>query len=494
MRIAIYTRKSVSVENSESIETQIQLCKSYFKGDHNFEIFEDEGFSGGNTNRPAFKRMMNLARLNTFDIISVYKVDRIARNIVDFFKIYEELDNLNVKLVSITEGFDPSTPVGKMMMIMLAGFADMERESIRQRVKDNMISLAKKGCFTGGFVPFGCNVEKIEGKSYLKIIEGDLLNFIFNKYLETESLYSTQKYLLENGFKSLSNRTSLGKLLRNPIYCESTQNVSNYLSSKGFEIIGVPNKKGYMTYGKTANYPTAIVGKHDAVISGDLFLKVNKILDKNKESSIKRKSKTYWLTETLYCPYCNSKYSLCNSGSNSYYVCSNRLNRASNSQGIDKTKKKCINNKYINAHFIENQVISFLSKIDTIDIIKNSISKPSTNFIDEISILEKQLKTNLITIDNLVDKLVLLSDLASKAITDKIEKLSVKNQEIKEKIETLKLNQLESSISASPEQILNNIKYFNTLTDNIQRRIVIKRILSKIIYDPVNKTTEVIFV
>lgn len=222
MRIAIYTRKSVSVENSESIETQIQLCKSYFKGDHNFEIFEDEGFSGGNTNRPAFKRMMNLARLNAFDIISVYKVDRIARNIVDFFKIYEELDNLNVKLVSITEGFDPSTPVGKMMMIMLAGFADMERESIRQRVKDNMISLAKKGCFTGGFVPFGCNVEKIEGKSYLKIIEGDLLNFIFNKYLETESLYSTQKYLLENGFKSLANRTSLGKLLRNPIYCEST--------------------------------------------------------------------------------------------------------------------------------------------------------------------------------------------------------------------------------------------------------------------------------
>ena len=139
-------------------------------------------------------------------------------------------------------------------------------------------------------------------------------------------------------------------------------------------------------------------------------------------------------------------------------------------------------------------MISFLSKIDTIDIIKNSISKPSTNFDDEISILEKQLKTNLITIDNLVDKLVLLSDLASKAITDKIEKLSVKNQEIKEKIETLKLNQLESSISASPEQILNNIKYFNTLTDNVQRRIIIKRILSKIIYDPINKTTEVIFI
>ncbi len=89
MKIAIYTRKSVAIENSESIETQVQLCKSYFNGNNEFEIFEDEGFSGGNINRPAFKRMMNLARLGTFDIVAVYKVDRIARNIVDFFKIYD---------------------------------------------------------------------------------------------------------------------------------------------------------------------------------------------------------------------------------------------------------------------------------------------------------------------------------------------------------------------------------------------------------------------
>lgn len=227
MKVAIYTRKSVAIENSESIETQIELCKSYFKNSNvEFEVFEDEGFSGGNTNRPSFKRMMSLAKLNSFDVVAVYKVDRIARNIIDFFKIYEELEKLNVKLISITEGFDPATPVGKMMMIMLAGFADMERENIRQRVKDNMISLAKKGCFTGGFIPFGCEVEKIDGKSYLKIIDSDLINLIFNKYLETESLYSTQKYLLENSFQTLATRSSLGKLLRNPIYCASNKGVS----------------------------------------------------------------------------------------------------------------------------------------------------------------------------------------------------------------------------------------------------------------------------
>src|SRR5471030_2640600 len=108
MNIAIYTRKSIYVENSESIGTQIDLCKLYFKGEHEFEIFEDEGFSGKNTNRPAFKRLMALCKMGKIEAVAVYKIDRIARNIVDFVNIFDELDKLGIKLISITEGFDPS--------------------------------------------------------------------------------------------------------------------------------------------------------------------------------------------------------------------------------------------------------------------------------------------------------------------------------------------------------------------------------------------------
>lgn len=92
------------------------MCKTYFNRadeDCSFEIFQDEGFSGGNINRPSFQRMLELAKHKQFDIIAVYKVDRIARNIVDFVNIYDELENHDIKLVSITEGFDPSTPIGK---------------------------------------------------------------------------------------------------------------------------------------------------------------------------------------------------------------------------------------------------------------------------------------------------------------------------------------------------------------------------------------------
>ncbi|MFR3521520.1 MAG: recombinase family protein, partial [Clostridia bacterium] len=193
LRIAIYTRKSVFKENSESIDTQIELSKKYFQGSHHFEVFIDEGFSGGNTNRPAFKKMMNMIKLRKFDIVATYKIDRISRNIVDFVGIYEDLKNNNVKLVSITEGFDTTTVMGEMMMFILSAFANMERENIKERVKDNMIALAKKGCFTGGFVPFGCEIEKKEGKSYLTITDEKTIQLIFNKYLELKSLYALKK-------------------------------------------------------------------------------------------------------------------------------------------------------------------------------------------------------------------------------------------------------------------------------------------------------------
>ena len=247
MKIAIYTRKSVYKENSESIDTQIELCKKYFNGSNEYEVFIDEGFSGGNTNRPSFLNMMDLIRLGKFDIVAIYKIDRISRNIIDFFKIYEELEKYNVKLVSITENFDTTTPVGKMMMIMLSAFADMERENIRQRVKDNMIALAKKGCFTGGFVPFGCITEKKEGKSYLKIVETDILQLMFNKYLELQSLYATQKYLLDNNIKTVTARSSLRDILRNPVYCKSGEEVNKYLEGK-FEVIGKAKHNKYLFY------------------------------------------------------------------------------------------------------------------------------------------------------------------------------------------------------------------------------------------------------
>lgn len=497
MKIAIYTRKSVAVERSESIQTQIEMCKKYFKGKNEFEIFEDEGFSGGNTNRPSFKKMMSLVKLGKFDAVAVYKVDRIARNIVDFFKIFDELEKYNVKLISITEGFDPSTPSGKMMMIMLAGFADMERENIRQRVKDNMIALAKKGCYTGGFVPFGCVTVNIEGKSYLQVKDKDLIKLIFKKYYELGSLYSTQKYLKENGFKTLSNRSSLNRILRNPVYAKSSKEINNYFKTNGYLVHGTPNGKGYITYGKTVNESMLIVSNHSAPVSSELFLKVNKMLDEKRDASAKRFSRTYWLTGTLYCPFCEGKYTIANSNKNTYYLCSNRLNRKNDDSGIDSNKEKCINNKYINAEVLEKKVEELIKRLEASELFekyyKTSVENNEDNEDNEIDILRKTFNENELAIKNLIDKLALVSNEASRYIVEKIDSLTEKNKEISLSIDNLQLKRLEKSVKISKEEVKELIVRFNKISDVNEKRMILNKIFEKLAYNPFEDTLDIYF-
>ena len=493
MNIAIYTRKSVYIENSESIQTQIEICKNYFRGQNEFEIFEDEGYSGGNTNRPGFQKLMNLCRIGKFDIVAIYKVDRISRNITDFVKIYEELKSLNVKLVSVTEGFDTQTPMGEMMMFILSAFANMERENIRQRVKDNMNALARKGCYTGGFVPFGCTTEKRDGKSYLKIVDTDIINLMYRKYLELQSLYSVQKYLKENGIKTLTTRSSLGAMLRNPVYCKSSVEASKYLESK-YDVVGEPNGNGYMTYGKSVDTPILVVGGHKGCVEPDLFLKVNLLLDKKKDEATRKESKVYWLTDVLYCPFCNSKYVLCNSSKNTYYVCKNRLNRKDD-MGLDTEKEKCKNKRYVNAVEIEKKIEKLVESLENPDTFKDMYKDKAfeTDDKNNIDILEKQIADNKKAIDNLVEKLMLLSNAAAIPITQKIEKLTKENTDLEEQIEKQKIDKLENAKKTGEEELIENIKKFSSIKDNKTKRIAISSIFEKLEYDPFADSIKITF-
>ena len=149
MRIAIYSRKSVFTGKGDSIENQIQLCKEYvnlhYPGENSIEIYEDEGFSGGNINRPKFQELLKDAREKKFDCLICYRLDRISRNVSDFSTLIEELNDLKISFVSIKEQFDTSTPMGRAMMYISSVFAQLERETIAERVRDNMIELAKQG-------------------------------------------------------------------------------------------------------------------------------------------------------------------------------------------------------------------------------------------------------------------------------------------------------------------------------------------------------------
>ncbi|MGL5085397.1 MAG: recombinase family protein, partial [Clostridium sp.] len=119
MRAAIYVRKSRLSEKGESINNQIDLCKNYCKnisiGDKvtDFIVYQDEGFSGGNINRPHFKKLMNDVKKRRFDYLICYKLDRISRNVADFSATLRTLEENNINFISITEQFDTSSVMGR---------------------------------------------------------------------------------------------------------------------------------------------------------------------------------------------------------------------------------------------------------------------------------------------------------------------------------------------------------------------------------------------
>lgn len=152
--IAIYARKSVFREDSISIETQIETCRYEAKGE-SYIVYSDNGYSGKNTDRPEYQKMINDIKERKIDKVIVYKLDRISRSILDFSNMISLFQKLNVSFVSATEHFDTSSPMGRAMLSICIVFAQLERETIQQRVADAYISRSQKGFYMGGKIPYG---------------------------------------------------------------------------------------------------------------------------------------------------------------------------------------------------------------------------------------------------------------------------------------------------------------------------------------------------
>ena len=247
--IAIYSRKSKFTGKGESIGNQVELCKEYIKVHYGEEalrdavIYEDEGFSGGNLNRPAFKEMMTAVKKRKHKAIIVYRLDRISRNISDFSGLIEELSYLNVAFISIREQFDTGSPMGRAMMYIASVFSQLERETIAERIRDNMHELAKTGRWLGGTTPTGYASESVksitvDGKTKkackLKIIpqEIEIIKTIFDVFVETNSLTITEAELMRRRLFTKNNkhftRFAIKAILQNPVYMIADEDAYRY--------------------------------------------------------------------------------------------------------------------------------------------------------------------------------------------------------------------------------------------------------------------------
>ena len=151
---AIYARQSVNKLDSISIESQIERCEKEVTCG-NVKVYADRGYSGKNTERPEFRRLMSDIAAGDISRVIVYRLDRISRSVLDFAGMIDEFKKHRVDFVSTVEKFDTGTPVGNAMLMLIMIFAQLERETIQLRVTDAYAARSRRGFYMGGRTPYG---------------------------------------------------------------------------------------------------------------------------------------------------------------------------------------------------------------------------------------------------------------------------------------------------------------------------------------------------
>ncbi|MCS6267030.1 MAG: recombinase family protein [Vampirovibrio sp.] len=225
---AIYIRKSSEKgleQDFNSLHNQEDACKAYilsqaYNGWQHYKTYEDGGLSGGSMKRPALQALLKDMENGIIQTVVVYKVDRLSRSILDFYKMMQTFDKHDCSFVSITQSFDTSNSMGKLTLNMLLSFAQFEREVSSERIRDKIQASKAKGLWTGGPCPLGYTLE--EKKLQIHSQDADLVRQIFTHYLKLQTVSNVKQWLKENGYKGkkgVSFSTSgLHRILSNPLY------------------------------------------------------------------------------------------------------------------------------------------------------------------------------------------------------------------------------------------------------------------------------------
>ncbi len=240
VRVAIYTRQSVEKAGDQaltSVESQRSLVESYIASQIAQrwrvlpERYDDEGYSGANTARPAFQRLLGDVKAGRIDLVVTYRMDRLSRNQLDFLNVLAFLDEHGARWVSATEPLSTARPEGRAFVSVLMAFAQMEREVTAERVRDKVAESRRHGIWTGGRPVLG--YDPVEGKLHVNAAEAETVRDIYRQFLETESLIEVVEDLARRGItnKSWTNKagqpvmgapfdkSSVRSLLSNPLYC-----------------------------------------------------------------------------------------------------------------------------------------------------------------------------------------------------------------------------------------------------------------------------------
>lgn len=518
MKIAIYSRKSKFTGKGDSIGNQIDRCKDYINfifmedKDIEIEIFEDEGYSGKNTDRPAFKKMINMIKIKELDAVIVYQLNRIGRKVKDILETIDIFKEYKCALHSVTEKIDTSSPMGTMFITILASISQFERDDLIQRITDNMYLLARDGRWLGGQAPLGFNHVResfIDGhgktRYYSSLVineeEIDKVIQMFNLYLEFESVSRVHKYLLKNKVRGKKggyiNKSSIMSVLVNPTYAMCNEDIAEFLEEQGYIVTKQEEGKGILTYCKRSNDKTrnnpklAATSKHDGVIPAEKWIKVQELISKNRHNKPNRGNSNVALLSGILRCKCGAVMNVVKArqlkdGTRPYYyACSMKIDSSNTICNMKNLNGEIVDKRIVEEviGYDSSKVIEALDKILQNDSLINNNTK-----VDEINNTIQQLKNKkgnmflqLQTLDYNLDKDIILE--YQQIIRD----INFQIKELEESLNSvIQKNATIINEEIDIEGIRNKINNFQSIFDILNhedKKKVLGNIFKKIVWD-----------
>jgi site-specific DNA recombinase len=206
---AVYTRKS-SEEGMEqefnSLHAQREAGAAFIRSQQHegwrllAANYDDGGYSGGNLERPALKRLMADIRAGQVQTVVVYKVDRLTRSLSDFARLIELFEARGVSFVSVTQQFNTTTSMGRLMLNVLLSFAQFEREVTGERIRDKIAASKRKGMWMGGTPPIGYELK--DKKLLVNNLQAQVVRQIFGRYAALKSVAKLCRELKEQSYRT----------------------------------------------------------------------------------------------------------------------------------------------------------------------------------------------------------------------------------------------------------------------------------------------------
>lgn len=452
MAIGIYARQSVDKKDSISIEAQIDYCKRECgPAAADFIIYKDKGFSGKNTSRPSYKKMVEDIRNGKLERIVVYRLDRLSRSITDFGQLWETMNEYHVSFTSVNEKFDTDTPMGRAMVYIIMVFAQLERETVSERVKDNYYERMQYGSWLGGPAPYGFKLGKIvdeDGRKKPTLIPDEKMEIvkrIFEEYSQDGmTLGNIAKELSQEGIPAPKRETwdtvSLSRILHSPLYVKADIDIYSYYKRMG--ITKIANEIEQFD----GSHAAQIVGKRDAAtrkyvefrehtlglmnfsgtIPSGLWLECQEKLSHNRQLKNTGKGKYTWLTGLLKCASCGYAVTVKKGRDDSTYLaCSGRYNaHVCEVKGFHVTVSE-----------IEDVVEGELIKI---------LDEQSADEVEVVDASYAGKKVELIKIDERIERLISCiadsEDITVTYLNQQILKLDQEKRQILEEMEKMRKN------------------------------------------------------